>query len=252
MLSLNDHVITKSTPIHTVDFQKGGILLIDKPIGWTSFDVVNKLRFKIRHALDIKKIKVGHAGTLDPNATGLLLVCTGKLTKVIDSLQAQEKVYSGHFYLGQTTPTYDSESEVDATFPITHIDEALLKNAAAALTGNLMQMPPVYSAIKINGKKAYDLARKGKDVEMKARPVQIHEFDITSVLLPEVGFLVRCSKGTYIRSLAFDLGKALNSGAHLSSLRRESIGNFKIQDAFTMDEMVAFIESASPDQTPDK
>lgn len=237
-----DQIILKDTILQTVDFQKGVVLLVDKPIGWTSFDVVNKIRFKIKHSLGIKKIKVGHAGTLDPNATGLLIICTGKLTKEIDTLQAQEKGYSGSLYLGATTPTYDIESEVDAIFPVDHITDEALEVARAGLTGPQLQIPPVYSAIKIDGQKSYDLARRGKDVEMKARPVTIYKFDLISTKLPEISFMVKCSKGTYIRSLVYDFGKALQSGAYLASLRRETIGDFSINNAFSMEEMVAFIE----------
>ena len=240
-----DQILQRDAFSHPVDFQRGVVLLVDKPIGWTSFDVVNKIRFKIKHGLGIKKIKVGHAGTLDPNASGLLIICTGKLTKEIDTLQAQEKIYSGTIHIGATTPTYDIESEIDCTVPTEHITKEAMDVAKVALTGPLLQIPPIYSAIKIDGQKSYDLARRGKDVEMKARPVTIYSFDITSVKLPEIDFLVKCSKGTYIRSLAYDFGKALQSGAFLSSLRREAIGDFSVKDAFSMDEMVLFIEKAT-------
>jgi tRNA pseudouridine55 synthase len=240
-----EQILLKDAVCHPVDFQRGVVLLVDKPIGWTSFDVVNKIRFKIKHGLGIKKIKVGHAGTLDPNASGLLIICTGKLTKEIDTLQAQEKIYSGTIHMGATTPTYDIESEIDCTFPTAHITKEAMDVAKVALTGPLLQIPPIYSAIKIDGQKSYDLARRGKDVEMKARPVTIYSFDLTSAELPEINFLVKCSKGTYIRSLAYDFGKSLQSGAFLSSLRREAIGDFSVNDAFSMDEIVLFIEKAT-------
>lgn len=237
-----DLIYDKAKSHLKADFLAGTVLLIDKPLGWTSFDVVNKIRGKIRHTLGIKKIKVGHAGTLDPLATGLLIVCTGKLTKDIDSLQAQDKEYSGHIMLGGTTPTYDSEFLPDQIFPYDHVTENMLYATTHQFLGQIAQIPPIYSAIKIDGQTAYSLARRGKDVEMKARLVNIHQFDIKNIHLPEVTFQVKCSKGTYIRSLAHDFGKALNSGAYLSSLRRESIGEHKVDSAFTIDEVVNFIE----------
>ncbi len=245
-----DQIILKDAICHPIDFQRGVVLLVDKPIGWTSFDVVNKIRFKIKHGLGIKKIKVGHAGTLDPNASGLLIICTGKLTKAIDTLQAQEKIYSGTIHIGATTPTYDIESDIDGIFATDHITSEAMDVAKAELTGPLLQIPPVYSAIKIEGQKSYDLARRGKEVEMKARPVTIYSFDLTSYELPEISFVVKCSKGTYIRSLAFDFGKALLSGAYLSSLRREAIGDFSVKDAFSMEEMVIFIEKTTSAELP--
>ncbi len=240
-----DQIINKDTSDKSIDFLKGVVLLVDKPIGWTSFDVVNKIRFKIKHGLGIKKIKVGHAGTLDPNASGLLIVCTGKLTKEIDTLQAKEKIYSGTIRLGATTPTYDIESDIDEIFPVDHITDESLEVVRTGFLGPLFQIPPVYSAIKIDGQKSYDLARRGKDVEMKARPVTIYSCDLISKELPEISFIVRCSKGTYIRSLAYDFGKELQSGAFLSSLRREAIGDFDVNNAFTMEEMVIFLEKAT-------
>jgi tRNA pseudouridine55 synthase len=249
MAYTNNQVIFKDSTYQSIDFLKGVVLLVDKPIGWTSFDVVNKLRFKIKHGLGIKKIKVGHAGTLDPNASGLLIVCTGKLTKEIDTLQAKEKIYSGTIRLGATTPTYDIESDIDEFFPVDHITDEALEVARAGFLGPLSQIPPVYSAIKIDGQKSYDLARRGKEVEMKARPVTIYSFDLTSKELPEINFIVRCSKGTYIRSLAYDFGKALQSGAFLSSLRREAIGDFSVDHAFSIDEMIEFLGQATSGTT---
>ncbi|MBK9735531.1 MAG: tRNA pseudouridine(55) synthase TruB [Saprospiraceae bacterium] len=237
-----DQIITKNSNPNLVDFLTGTVLLIDKPLHWTSFDVVNKLRFKIKHALKVKNIKVGHAGTLDPLATGLLIICTGKLTKEIDAIQAIAKVYSGSITLGGTTATYDSEVEPDHLFPVEHITSDLIYATGKRFIGDIEQIPPIYSAIKINGQKAYDLARRGSDVSMKARAVNISVFEISEINMPVFQFLVGCSKGTYIRSLAHDFGKALHSGAYLSSLRRESIGDFKVSDAFTIEEASRFID----------
>jgi len=211
--------------------QEGHVFLIDKPLDWTSFDVVNKIRWNIRKAYNLKKIKVGHAGTLDPKATGLLLVCTGKMTKSIDQLQAQEKTYTGTIKLGVTTPTYDLESEEDQTFPIEHITEELIYETTKQFIGEIEQFPPMHSAIKIDGKRLYELAREGQEIERKARKITIEEFKITKIDLPFVDFEVKCTKGTYIRSLAFDFGKALNSGGYLTALRRTKIGEFDVINA---------------------
>jgi tRNA pseudouridine55 synthase len=199
------------------DFQAGEVLLFDKPIGWTSFDVVNKVRYLIRSHLGIKKIKVGHAGTLDPLATGLLILCTGKFTKRIQEFQDQDKEYTGTFFLGATTPSFDKETEIDKTYNISHITDDKILNAAKQLTGDIEQIPPLFSAIKIKGKRAYDYARKNKDVKLNPRKVSINEFEITGIDLPKIYFRVSCSKGTYIRSLARDFGEALNAGAYLTS-----------------------------------
>lgn len=240
-----NQIITKSTKPEDVDFQLGQVLLIDKPLDWTSFDVVNKLRFKIKHGLGVKKIKVGHAGTLDPLATGLLLICTGKLTKDIDSLQAMDKVYSGTIILGASTATYDSEVEPDQHFPTEHITEEIMETARKSFIGPIDQIPPIYSAIKIDGQKAYNLARRGTDVEMKSRAITINSFEMEASHFPNVSFEVGCSKGTYIRSLAHDFGKACHSGAYLGSLRRERIGEFDVKDGFTMDEALNFIDQVT-------
>lgn len=243
---ISPDLIYDKTKSHLLaDFQSGAVLLIDKPIGWTSFDVVNKIRGKIRHTLGIKKIKVGHAGTLDPLATGLLIVCTGKLTKNIDSLQAQDKVYSGHIMLGGTTATYDSEFPPDVLYPVDHITQTMIQDETKQFIGQISQVPPIYSAIKISGQTAYSLARRGKDVAMKAREITIHDFKITDDTMPEIAFYVKCSKGTYIRSLAHDFGKSLHSGAYLSSLRREAIGDYHVRNAFSIDEIVSFIEQVA-------
>ena len=213
------------------DFLNGEILLIDKPLEWSSFQAVNALKWAIRKKFNLKKIKIGHAGTLDPLATGLLVICTGKFTKKIPELQGQVKEYTGTFTVGATTPSYDLETEVDQTFPIDHITEAAIKEAANQFLGEIDQVPPVFSALKKDGKRLYKLAREGKEVDIKSRKVEILEFEITRVTLPEVDFRVVCSKGTYIRSLAHDFGKALGSGAHLSALRRTKIGDFNVDNA---------------------
>ncbi|SDS44024.1 tRNA pseudouridine synthase B [Polaribacter sp. KT25b] len=217
------------------DFKNGQVLLIDKPLKWTSFQVVNKLRWEIKQRFKIKNIKVGHAGTLDPLATGLLIICTGKQTKKIGTYQGQIKEYTGTITLGATTPSYDLETEINETFSIDHISEELLKETTKQFIGEIQQKPPIFSAIKKDGKRLYELARKGETTEIKSRTVTISEFEITNINLPEVDFKVVCSKGTYIRSLAFDFGNVLNSGAHLSALRRTKIGNFSVDKSLSVD-----------------
>ena len=217
------------------DYISGQILLIDKPLNWTSFQVVNKLRWEIRQVFNIKKIKVGHAGTLDPLATGLLVICTGKMTKQIDSFQAQIKEYTGTFVIGSTTPSFDLETEINETFPTTHITESLIKKTTKQFIGDIQQFPPIYSAIKKDGKRLYEFARAGEDVEIKSRTITISEFEITKIDDLNIDFRVVCSKGTYIRSLAHDFGKFLESGAHLSALRRTKIGDFKVSNATTIE-----------------
>lgn len=224
-----------------MNFIEGEILLVNKPLQWTSFDVVNKLRYALSRKTGTR-LKVGHAGTLDPLATGLLIICTGKMTKRIDEFTGMDKEYTGTFFIGATTPSYDSEYPPDSIFPIEHIDETLLRKTTLTFIGKISQVPPVFSAIKINGTAAYIKARKGKDVEMKAREVTIHEFELSRVELPEVDFRVVCSKGTYIRSLAFDFGKALNSGAYLKSLCRTKIGSFDLKDAKSIDDILGLIQ----------
>ena len=221
------------------EFQAGQVLLIDKPYTWTSFDVVNKLRY----AFKPHKIKVGHAGTLDPLATGLLVICVGKKTKEIDHYQAQIKEYTGKIRVGSTTPSFDLETEPDAEYPTGHITPEMLEEARKSFLGTISQVPPVYSAIKVDGKRAYESARKGKDLELKSREVQIEAFELDPSAFPEVGFRVVCSKGTYIRSLARDFGTTLNSGAHLSALRRERIGEFHVSAALSVDDAVNLIKS---------
>jgi tRNA pseudouridine55 synthase len=217
--------------------------LIDKPLTWTSFQVVNKLRWEIKQRFKIKNIKVGHAGTLDPLATGLLIICTGKQTKEIDTYQGQIKEYTGTITLGGTTPSYDLETEINETFSIDHISEELLKETTKQFIGEIQQKPPIFSAIKKDGKRLYELARKGETTEIKARTVTILEFKITNINLPKVDFKVICSKGTYIRSLAFDFGNALNSGAHLSTLRRTKIGDFSVDKSLSVDEFIDKLKS---------
>ncbi|WP_309641882.1 tRNA pseudouridine(55) synthase TruB [Flavobacterium sp.] len=213
------------------DFQNGQILLIDKPLQWTSFQAVNKMKWVLKSKLGLKKIKIGHAGTLDPLATGLLLVCTGKFTKRITELQGQAKEYTGTFYVGATTPSYDLETQIDHTFPTSHITEDLIHETIEQFLGEIDQKPPIFSAIKKEGVRLYEHARAGETVEIASRKTTIHEFEITRIALPEIDFRVVCSKGTYIRSLAFDFGKALNSGAHLTVLRRTKIGDYDVKDA---------------------
>ena len=222
------------------DYKNGQVLLVDKPLNWTSFQVVNKLRWEIRQAFKIKKIKVGHAGILDPLATGFPVICTGKKTKEINIYQGQEKEYTGTFTIGSTTPSYDLETEVNETFSTNHITEELLQEATKQFIGTIEQFPPIFSAIKKDGKRLYEFARAGETVEIKSRSVSISDLELTKIALPEVDFRVVCSKGTYIRSLAHDFGKALNSGAHLSALRRTRIGDFKVDNATTIED---FIES---------
>lgn len=214
---------------------EGQVFLIHKPLGWTSFQVVNKIRFFLKKQTGLKKLKVGHAGTLDPLATGLLLLCTGKKTKSISLLQAEEKEYTGSFYLGATTPSYDLETSPDKHFSITHLSPQQILEMTAQFTGEIEQFPPLYSALKKEGKRLYEYARQGLSPERKARKVQISKFEIQHIDLPQVTFLVRCSKGTYIRSLADDFGKALDTGAHLTSLCRTKIGKFALEDAYTME-----------------
>lgn len=219
------------------EFAEGQLLLVNKPYNWTSFDVVGKLR----NAFKPLKLKVGHAGTLDPLATGLLIICTGKMTKQIDTFQAQEKEYTGTMTLGATTPSYDMETDTDQQFDISPITEEQIKAACAQFIGDIQQYPPAHSAIKIDGERLYQKARRGEDVELRLRSITINEFEITSITLPEINFRVVCSKGTYIRSLVNDFGKALNNGAYLSKLRRTRSGEYKIEDAKEVMELVNII-----------
>lgn len=224
------------------DFLAGATLLVDKPKGWTSFDVVNKIRYKLKHQLQVKKIKVGHAGTLDPMATGLLVICTGKFTKKLTDFQGLPKTYTGTFQLGATTPSYDAETDIQEHFPTEHITPELIEQARQQFVGTIEQVPPVFSAIKVNGEPLYKKARRGEQVAVEPREVHIHNFELTRMELPMVSFRVGCSKGTYIRSLAYDFGKAVNSGAYLTSLRRTSVGDFRIEQAWQLEDLLAHIE----------
>jgi tRNA pseudouridine55 synthase len=219
-----------------MDFLAGEVLLIDKALTWSSFDVVNKIRYLLRNHLGIRKIKVGHAGTLDPLASGLVIVCTGKATKQIDQYMGWEKQYLADMHMGETTPTYDRESEPDNRYPYEHITQDLMEDCCRAFTGELDQVPPAFSAVKIKGQKAYDLARRGKKVELKSRKITIHSMDLLKFDLPLVSLKVNCSKGTYIRSLVHDMGQYLHSGAHLSGLRRTQIGLLSVDNAWTIQE----------------
>lgn len=213
-------------------FQEGQIILVDKPLTWSSFQAVNKIKYTLIKNLGLsKKFKIGHAGTLDPLASGLLIICTGAFTKRISELQGLVKEYTGTITLGATTPSYDLETTVNETFPTDHLTEELIEQTRLQFIGELQQYPPIYSAIKKDGKRLYEHARAGEEIEIKARTIEISTFEITRIALPEVDFRIICSKGTYIRSLAFDFGKALQTGGHLTSLRRVKIGDFSVDDA---------------------
>jgi tRNA pseudouridine55 synthase len=223
------------------DYLEGQILLIDKPLKWSSFQAVNKLKFGLIKELKLpKKFKIGHAGTLDPLASGLLIICTGKFTKRIEELQGQAKEYTGTITVGATTPSYDLETEINERFPTEHITEALIHDTLPQFIGEIDQKPPVFSAIKKDGKRLYESARAGIEVEIKTRKVTVSQFEITRIALPEIDFRIVCSKGTYIRSIAYDFGLALNSGGHLTALRRTKIGDYSVDNAV---EPEAFIEA---------
>ncbi|KRD11741.1 pseudouridine synthase [Flavobacterium sp. Root901] len=225
------------------EYLNGQVLLIDKPLKWSSFQAVNKLKYLLINKVGLpKKFKIGHAGTLDPLASGLLLICTGKFTKRISELQGQAKEYTGTFYIGATTPSYDLETEIDQTFPTGHIDEALIHETVKQFLGEIDQKPPIFSAIKKDGVRLYEHARAGETIEIESRKTTIHEFEITRIELPEIDFRVVCSKGTYIRSLAYDFGKAMNSGSHLTVLRRTKIGEYDVKNAI---DITLFEESLS-------
>ena len=237
-------MIAEDNPLPKYNFITGAILLVDKPKTWTSFDVVNKIRYKLKHRLQIKKIKVGHAGTLDPMATGLLVICTGKFTKKLHEFQGLPKKYTGTLRLGASTPSYDAETEIEQHFPIDHITPEMIEQARLQFIGDIEQVPPMFSAIKVDGQPLYKKARKGEKVKIEPRPVHIQSFKLTRIELPEIDFKVSCSKGTYIRSLAHDFGRALHSGAYLTALRRTRIGQFSIKDAWNLEELVEYIENA--------
>lgn len=233
LLAVSPSVEASSQLPSATSLEAGVVLLLDKPLTWTSFDVVRK----VKNTLRVKKI--GHAGTLDPLATGLLILCTGKKTKEIDLIQAQEKEYTGTFRLGETTPSFDLETAVDAVRPFAHLTAEEIVAATLPLTGTVQQTPPIFSAVKVDGKRAYELARTGQEAEIKSKTVDIKVFELTRIALPEVDFRVVCSKGTYIRSLARDLGEALGCGAHLARLVRTRIGEYRVEDAFSMEAIEA-------------
>jgi len=226
----------ENIPTKTYDFQQGEVLLFDKNIDWTSFDLVRKIRNILCRTLSIKKLKVGHAGTLDPRATGLMVVCTGKFTKKIESFQAGEKEYIATIKLGATTPSFDMETEEDAIYPTSQIDREKTEDVLKQFTGEILQVPPLFSAVHINGKRAYSLARKGENIKLESRSVFIKEIEIQKFSPTEMILRIVCGKGTYIRSLARDIGESLNSGAYLTALRRTRIGNFKVEEAMTIEE----------------
>lgn len=224
--------------VKTMDFISGEVIAVDKPLGWTSFDAVKRLRGSIQKRLRVKKFKVGHAGTLDPLATGVLIICTGRATRKIEALQSGEKEYVATVELGATTPSFDMETEIDATYPTDHITEELIKETLASFEGLNMQIPPVFSAVKVEGKRAYKYARNGKELELKAKPINIREIEFISFQDNLLTFRVVCGKGTYIRALARDLGKKLNSGAHLKELRRTRVGEIRVEDCLKIEEAV--------------
>ncbi len=228
-----------------INFLKGEVLALDKPLGMTSFGLVGKVRWLLTQRMGGRKLKVGHAGTLDPLATGVMLLCTGRATKRIDSLQLGIKAYEATLRLGATTPSYDLEHPIDATYPTAHITEALVRETLRRFEGDIMQVPPAFSAVKVDGKRAYDLARKGKEVELRAKPLHIDEISLTGCRLegdaPEIDIRVVCSKGTYIRALARDIGEALESGAHLTALRRTRVGDFTVADCLTLEQFEAWL-----------
>ncbi len=229
------------------EFCSGSTILVDKPFEWTSFDVVNKLRWHLRKRLGVKKLKVGHAGTLDPLATGLLVICIGKHTKLINNLIKADKTYTGTILLGKTTPSFDLETKFNAEFPTEHITKEILEEIRKSFIGEQLQTPPIFSAKKINGKRAYDLARDGKKVEMKKNIITIHDFKIDTAEFPKINFEIKCSRGTYIRSIAHDFGKKLNSGGTLIELRRTQSGQQRIEEAKSIDDWVSLIESSEID-----
>lgn len=225
-----------------LDFKEGEILYIDKPLKWTSFAVVNKLRYHISRKMGVKKIKVGHAGTLDPLATGVMIICTGKATKRIEEFQYHTKEYIATLQLGATTPSFDLEKEIDATYPTEHITREMVEEVLKKFIGTIEQVPPVFSACKVDGKRAYDLARKGNEVELKAKTLVIDDIELLECNLPEIKIRVVCSKGTYIRALARDIGQALNSGAHLTGLIRTRVGDVKLEDCMKIEDFKQWLD----------
>ncbi len=234
-----------------MDFITGEIIPLDKPLGWTSFDAVKRVRGALQRRLGLKKFKVGHAGTLDPLATGVLLICTGRATKQIDRLQEETKEYVADIRLGATTPSFDLEKEIDATYPWEHITPDMVSGILPRFTGDVLQVPPVFSAVKVDGKRAYKYARKGDEVELKAKPLKIEELELLSCELPDIRLRIVCSKGTYIRALARDIGQALGSGAHLTALRRTRVGRFRVGECLSVPQAVELIERAVLTFPPD-
>ena len=221
----------KLSTLSKEDFESGVVLLINKEINWTSFDVVKKIKNLLKEKFRFKKIKVGHAGTLDPLATGLLVICTGKSTKMISEIQNQKKEYTGELTMGATTPSYDLETEIDHRYDISNISEKDISSKTKLFIGEVSQKPPIFSAIKVKGERLYEKARRGEKINIKKRKITVYNFKLTKILLPKIHFIIECSKGTYIRSIAHDFGKSLNNGAHLSKLIRTKIGDFDLKDA---------------------
>ena len=227
----------RGTVGNPADYPEGILICLDKPYKWTSADVVRKIKFFLQKTYHIRNLKVGHAGTLDPLATGLLIICIGKATKQIETLQSGEKEYTGTFVLGATTPCFDLEKAIDATYPTEHITEEMLRTVVQSFVGEIEQVPPTFSAVKINGRRAFDYARNNEEIEIKPKRITISEFELTRIAMPEVDFRIVCGKGTYIRSIARDFGAALDSGAHLKALRRTRIGNYRVEDAQQIDDV---------------
>lgn len=234
--------------IENIDLEKGSILLVDKPLRWTSFDVVNKLKYEIKRKFEVKKFKIGHAGTLDPLASGLLVVCIGKCTKLISEIQEQKKEYIGTFTIGATTPSYDLEKQPENFLPYHHVTKEDLDNAVAQLSGTLQQLPPVFSAVKIGGKRAFDYARSEKEINLQPKEIIVYSFEITRMDLPEIDFKITCSKGTYIRSIARDFGVLLGCGAYLSALRRTKTGDFSAEHAMDMTPYITTEKQLNPNR----
>ncbi len=238
-----------------MNFIEGEIIYVDKPLGWTSFDAVKRVRGALTRRLGLKKLKVGHAGTLDPLATGVMIICTGRATKLIDSLQAGVKEYEASIALGATTPSFDLETEIDARYPVEHITEELVRDVLSRFTGRIEQIPPAFSACKVDGKRAYELARKGREVDLKPKVLVIDSIELLSFARDSISIRVVCSKGTYIRALARDIGAALGSGGHLTALRRTRVGDARIADCLTMDqaaELIRCVEIEMPDDCENK
>lgn len=238
-----------------MNFIEGEIIYVDKPLGWTSFDAVKRVRGALTRRLGLKKLKVGHAGTLDPLATGVMIICTGRATKLIDNLQAGVKEYEASIALGATTPSFDLETEIDARYPVEHITEELVRDVLSRFTGRIEQIPPAFSACKVDGKRAYELARKGREVDLKPKVLVIDSIELLSFARDSISIRVVCSKGTYIRALARDIGAALGSGGHLTALRRTRVGDARIADCLTMDqaaELIRCVEIEMPDDCENK